>query len=379
MPSHWEANPGGAEFQVKCLLDALRSSGEFQTYHLARDLVEAVDCGGHRRLNIARTTRLSGYNRLFLDAPRLFRLLVRIEPDLVYQRALTSYAGVAAYFARRRQTKFVLHIAHDYEVTPLEQQPHTLTPGFRLFGVFERRVAEYGLRRSDFLIAQTSRQAEIMQTFYGRRADRIIPNFHPLPIESVDKERGAVVVVWVANLKPFKRPELFVQLAADLGGLDRVKFLMIGACSNRSRYAPLLERIRSISNLEYLGPLPIEEVNNILARSHVFVNTSSAEGFPNTFVQAWLREVPVVSLGVDVERLLAEQAGGFVAQTYEELRARVARLCQDSTLRDAIGQRAREIAEHRYSLRQISSLTGVFSEVLGGVEKGPHAGERSLQ
>ena len=62
--------------------------------------------------------------------------------------------------------------------------------------------------------------------------------------------------------------------------------------------ASLMRSIEATPNLEYLGQRTHAEVNELLARAHIFVNTSTHEGFPNTFIQAWLREVAVVSLSV---------------------------------------------------------------------------------
>ena len=54
-------------------------------------------------------------------------------------------------------------------------------------------------------------------------------------------------------------------------------------------------------------------MNRLLARSHIFVNTSTHEGFPNTFIQSWLREVVVVSLQVDPDQVLERQQVGIAA------------------------------------------------------------------
>ena len=47
------------------------------------------------------------------------------------------------------------------------------------------------------------------------------------------------------------------------------------------------------------------EVNALLEHTDLLVNTSDYEGFSNTFIQAWMRRVPVVSLRVDPDRLLS--------------------------------------------------------------------------
>ena len=59
--------------------------------------------------------------------------------------------------------------------------------------------------------------------------------------------------------------------------------------------------------------VPKEEVTRLLQQSRMLLNTSDAEGFPNTFLQAAQLGVPIVSLHVDPERMLAEYDCGFCA------------------------------------------------------------------
>src|SRR3569833_4221583 len=79
--------------------------------------------------------------------------------------------------------------------------------------------------------------------------------------------------------------------------------------------AQLMHSIEATPNLEFLGHRSTAEVNQYLARASVFVNTSVHEGFPNTFVQAWLRDAVVVSLTVNPDGVLDRRAVGIHAQT----------------------------------------------------------------
>ena len=366
MPSRWEAGGGGAQYQVKCLIDALSQQEGLEIYYLTRDPEGAEQQDGYRLVNIAGSGHLAGYNRLFLDSRRLYRKLVEIEPDCVYLRGLTSYAGVAARYAKSNGCRQVLHVAHDYEVTPLREQVSPLMAGFKPFVRIERAIGEYGLRHSDFIIAQTTHQAGLVEKYFSRNADAVIGNFHPPAQEVIEKNgSGRCSIVWVANLKPFKQPEVFVGLAEALAGRVDMEFLMVGDAGG-GRYAGLFERIEALPNLSYLGPLPISKVNQILAESDIFVNTSSAEGFPNTFIQAWMREVPVISLGVDVDGILADGEAGFKAHSVEELKSLVERLAGDQELRRTLGVRGRRLAEQRFSTNRIMELTRIVVDLIDG-------------
>jgi len=209
-------------------------------------------------------------------------------------------------------------------------------------------------------VTQTADQAALLERNYRRRADAVIPNFHPTPSEPIDKS-GVCTVVWVAGIKPWKRPEAFVNLADSLRDLADVRFVMVGSDTTGPGEKPwaeaLLRRIQDIPNLRYLGAQSQAQVNQLFARSHVFVNTSRYEGFPNTFIQAWMREVPVVSLQVDPDRLLEVQKLGMVCEDSEQqLATAVRKLVTDADTRLQYARRAREYALTRHSMANAMGL-----------------------
>ncbi|WP_430404412.1 glycosyltransferase [Fluviicola sp.] len=94
-----------------------------------------------------------------------------------------------------------------------------------------------------------------------------------------------------------------------------------------------------IPNFHYLGEIPNSEVNKQLSQSHILVNTSQYEGFSNTFVQAWMRKVVVVSLNSNPDGLLTDKEIGFVSGNPDELEKTIGDLVDNRDTIEKIGKR----------------------------------------
>jgi glycosyltransferase involved in cell wall biosynthesis len=295
MPSHWSGGLGGSEVQVKYIMDFIRQRTEHELVMICRN----TEMSDEQEAPIIKTSPLWPFGR-YLKAADYFSVrkhLRRQMPDVVYTRRGTPLVGFAAEYCRRFNKRLVFHIAAVEDVAP---------PRYRALQSIPKRVErplyEYGLRRADVIIAQAMYQADLLKQNYGLTCSAIIPNFHPTPA-LVEKATDTRTILWVANLKPVKRPEIFVNLARECECIDDVEFIMIGALQD-ARYSELLNNAAQLRNFRYLGQQPLEITNQYLGRAHLLVNTSRQEGFSNTFIQAWLRDVPVVSLSVDPDEVL---------------------------------------------------------------------------
>lgn len=349
---------GGSEYQAACLVDELVKNGGFEIFYLSRVVDPSFDPKGYRIIRISGTVHRR-YRSFAFDALPLTRLLREIRPDVIYQRALQPYTGIAAHYARRNDCKFVFHVASDYDVLPARLV--RLSPG-AIFGFMEKKVGDYGLIRAHHVIAQSKYQSDLLKANYGKRTAEIVPNFHPLPKEELRKKLNPLKVVWVGNFKRVKRPEIFVRLAEELRGYKEVEFIMVGRPGDARLYGKLHQRIAETMNLRYIGEQPIEKVNQLLAEASIFINTSTAEGFPNTFIQAWMRRVPVVSLSVDVDGVLMKESIGFCDGTYSGLINAAKKLVESKDLRCAMGRRAQTHAFEHHSTRNVGKLISFFRD-----------------
>ncbi|MFQ5470858.1 MAG: glycosyltransferase family 4 protein [Gammaproteobacteria bacterium] len=339
MPSHWASNFGGSEYQVRCLLDLLVSSSKFDIYYLARHVNPQYASAGYNIIQINKGGGLWRHG-LFLDLPQLHKAIHKLQPDVIYQRVGCAYTGATAYYSKYNNCNMIWHASHDEELLNVPNLSQNL-----LSRQFDKTLLRYGIRHANYIITQTHKQATLLRQQFNREPDLIVPNFHPRPVELVDVKKRHDVV-WVANLKKWKRPELFVKLADALRTFQSVNFIMIGRGGHSEWHRRIIAQAHQTQNLNYIGECTQEEVNRYLSTAKIFVNTSSSEGFPNTFIQAWMRKVPVVSLNVNPDAVFDQEQVGFVSGTFEQMVSDVKKLIQDDMLRQSMGNNA-----CRYAMR----------------------------
>ena len=295
-------------------------------------------------------------HRRICDIPTIIGALREIRPDVIYQRVGGAYTGAAARYANRAGCRMVWHIASDNDVLPYRECRNR--GGDMVW--LEKRILEYGIMRSNRIVAQTKTQARLLSDNYGREATAVIPNFHPPTEEIIDKS-GEKKVVWIANIKRLKQPELFLKLAEDLSDIESARFIMIGAQSADVSWRRTIGNMTArLDNLDYMGRRTQEEVNAVLADAHLLVNTSLYEGFSNTFVQAWMRRVPVVSLYVNPDRVFDSGLLGVHSGSYEALRDDVRVLLEQPRKLEQMGRYACQYAIENHSERNIERLIEVL-------------------
>lgn len=348
---------GGSEYQYQLLEQQLKS--RYQLYFLFRrpgDRQESkwIEDGVH--FVTYETRRQKGYNPYqYREIPNLLSHISAIKPDIIYKRGLNYITAAGVYYAKKQRIKSICHISSEADVTPYR----LVIDKRAAFDWFNKKLNRYSLKNADHVVTQAAYQDTLLAKNFGRQSDAIIPNFHPIPPGPFDKPDNKTVV-WIANFKRMKHPEVFIQLAeAALGTID-AEFIMIGRPAKGQWQKQLQKRIDLLPNLSHIGEQPIEAVAEVLAKAHLFVNTSDFEGLPNTFIQSWMREVPVVSLNVDPDDMIRQHVIGRLSGSFSQLVKDCREVLQNQILRETMGKKARKLAEEKYSLRNVQNLIDIF-------------------
>lgn len=215
----------------------------------------------------------------------LWRGMQKVGADIYYQRGADMHTGVVAAFCRRHGKKSVFAGAHDTDFLPGQELIR-----YRR----DKRLYKYGLVRVDAIVVQHLAQRQLCWQNY-RRNSMLIRSCYPTPITQADPSGG---ILWVASIRKYKGPERFIQLAKLL---PEYRFIMIGGpggndAESQSYYASIRTQAEAVPNLQFVGFVHPADIEQYFDRARIFVNTSDSEGFPNTFLQAWARAMPSVSL-----------------------------------------------------------------------------------
>jgi len=360
VPTHWSAMMGGAQYQARLLIEYLAEAGGFEVFYLTRSVAPGFVSNDHEVVCISSRRGLMRYS-FALDRKRLIGALRELQPDVIYQRVGCAHTGISAWYARRNSCRMIWHVAHDRTLSPGR---HRFSPTLPL-RLLDHTLMIYGIRHASTIVAQTKWQQDQLLRRFGRQSV-VIPNFHPDPAETSSKSTGPLQVVWIANMKEWKRPGVFLDLAEDCLN-QPVEFHMVGKPSQDAEFMQgLRTRVRTLPNVTYHGEQPQTEVNALLNRCHVFVNTSDHEGFANTFVQAWLRGVPVATLRVNPDRVFDLNDIGFCAEgDYGLLRDWLQTMVRTPSRLERLGRQAVGYARQHHSMRNAERLAALLIGVSG--------------
>jgi glycosyltransferase involved in cell wall biosynthesis len=345
---------GGAEYQYKILEEYFKE--KFDVYYLFR---HPKPLSGKKYLVYNYRFRQRYNPNVFTDAPVIYRLIKKISPDVIYKRSINYITAVGVLYAKLNNIKMVLHIAHQENVEKLKFQQKIKT----IFLLINQIIKKYVIRNTSMIICQAEYQNTLLQKNFRRNCNLCLPNLHPIPDSKIVK-RPPVKIVWIANFKQWKQPELFIELAEKFQDDQNIKFTMIGRPASGAWQRRLTKKINQLPNLEYRGELPIDEVNQILSESHIFVNTSINEGFPNTYIQAWMREVPVVALNCDPDNLIKTNKIGFHSKTFRQMIDDVKYLIKNKSVMEKMGKRANNYARETFSTSKAIKIVNLIEDTL---------------
>ena len=342
---------GGAEVQQSMIAPALARRG-WRVSMISLDFGQpegAVEQG----VTVHRTHKPdAGLPVVRFVHPRLtslWRAMRRANADVYYQRTADIQTAYVAQFCRMHGRRSVYAGASDVDFVPGQEDIRFAR---------DRAMFRWGVRSVDAVIVQNAVQLEALRENFGRQGF-LIPSCYVPPAGARADRAG--YVLWVATVRPSKRPELLLEVARRL---PQVRFVMIGGPDPGRREAEYMRSIAqmaaAVPNLEVRGFVPFVEAERAFDGARVVLNTSLYEGFPNTFLQAWARGIPTMGF-IDTGSRHGGEPVYDVASDADDAAARLQRLMSDDAYWSAASAR---VAAHFRESHSIDAVLDLYERIL---------------
>lgn len=297
----------------------------------------------------------------------LWSALARADAQLYYTSCAGMHVGLLSLFCAHHGRRFVFRCASDTDCDP----SRLLVRYAR-----DRWLYAYGLRRADAVLVQSAAQAQSLAQRFGlsgRVAGMLAEPAPPAARRDVD-------VLWAGNIRRVKRPERMIALADQL---PESTIHMVGGpvADEQALYDRIRAAARRYPNLVFHGHLPYWEASAMYGRARLLVNTSEAEGFPNSYLQAWMLGVPVVTFS-DPDGVIDCHGLGEVVRSDLAMRGAIRRLLADPEELAVRGERCRAYMRREYAEERIlAPYLAAFEELTRGPAGAPQllaGGERRV-
>ena len=365
MPWHISERGGGAEVQANYLAQELSARGYIVSYICQTSLssrINTVEIIGNINVHFLKP---SGSFQ-WLDQNKYLVPLKTIQPDYILQRLSSIVTYVLGKYCSKNNCKFIWFCTDnkspfsDFHLSKFKERFTLKSLGllkYTLFAISNKLIDYYrnkGMQLVDVAFSQNDFQKEKVKSNFGLETNRMISG-HPLPNHniSISQRFDNKTVLWCANFGTHKRPELFIELASKMQHTN-YKFVMVGGHSNQQYLNKLLEN--KPKNLIITGKLSFEEALKYFDEATLFVNTSAlgGDGFPNTFIQAWLRQVPVLSFGFDPDSIIENNNLGFNVATTKDATQQIETVFNNYNSYEMLSYNAYNYSQENHSIKKMT-------------------------
>jgi glycosyltransferase involved in cell wall biosynthesis len=216
-------------------------------------------------------------------------------------------------------------------------------------GSFAWLAYRIGLRLADQVIVQHDRQRQLLLDNYGKTG---IVRPCALAADDALPAGERRTILWVGRCERIKQPETFIALAHDF---PQEPFVMVcpPAASGPAYFESVRNQALKLRNMTFVERVPFQEIGAYFRAARLFVNTAIQEGFPNTFVQAWMHGTPVVSVSVDPGGVMARHGLGILCDgSQASLRQVLSSLLENRALWERLSRNASAYAHEHHDIRR---------------------------
>jgi glycosyltransferase involved in cell wall biosynthesis len=339
---------GGAQVQQILIGKELSSRGHdiyFVEYDSENKTERTVD-----GIQVVTKSRPSGpeVQRAYTVVRGTRQVLKDIAPDICYRRSLDFEILTLSYYSAIGNNRFIYGISHDDE---LSDTPRKYSTGIKSSAAY-LWLNKKSISNADAVIAQNSTQYNMAAAQLSTTILQIPNCYTTNKTKPIEWEYESPTVFWAARLESWKQPGVVTELAEKL---PEIEFIIAGGPGDEKIFSMLKNRESEIDNLHVLGHVPFSKIDRYFAAADIFLNTSEEEGFPNSFLQAWANQTPVVSLNVNPNNILTdEKIGRFADNSFDRLQTQIKELVTNQEMRNKLGDKSNRYLQKNHSVQAIA-------------------------
>lgn len=256
--------------------------------------------------NIKRINLLSEWWHAFL-------FTIKLRPEIIIYRGANRELLPLTQMSKLFGVKLLFFAASDVN----------FEPGKELVGSkLNRKCYQRAVKSCKYFIVQNTHQQETLRHNYGKDST-ILYNIWGTVRQSSAEDVPQSDAVWVANFRTLKRAEWVIDTAESK---PEYRFILAGGPMGDGKYYEEIKKHSdTMDNIDFLGPRSFFYTCELVSMSRVLLCTSTFEGFPNTFLQAWSHGLPIIST-VDPSGIISKYKLGETVNTEEELATSLQRI-----------------------------------------------------
>ncbi|MHA1381405.1 MAG: glycosyltransferase family 4 protein [Candidatus Helarchaeota archaeon] len=306
-----------------------------------------------------------GFTVIRLNNKEKFQFfLIKYKPAICYIREF-NYLNWLVKRIKKKKIPIAFGISHVLNTMPLSERyeqyllpKNILKTSYRNFVHFKNYLA---VKKTDKVISLSYELSERLKKL--NISNEVINNSAEY-IGMNSKKFPRISVIWVANIKAIKRPELFIKLAHKFSN-KKVDFLMIGEIRELKYVKYIKTAENELDNFHYLGFRPVRETIELITKSTLLVHTCQVEGFPNNFIQAWMVGVPTVTLSFDPDGVIEKNKIGYHSRTFDNFVINVDMILGNEDLRKEMSRNARKYFLENHDIeKNIKKYEKLFKELV---------------
>lgn len=363
MPWHISERGGGAEVQANYLSQELANRG-FQVSYICQTTNENK-INSKKTIGNVTVYWLKPSGRFqWQDQNKYLKPLKKIKPDYILQRLSSNVTYVLGKYRSKNNCKFIWFCTdnkspyNNFQFSKFKERSTIKSLGLLKYSVFalSNKIMDYyrnrGMNYVDIAFHQNNIQKTLMKKHFNLDSCIMISG-HPIPSQqiAISKRFKNQTILWCANFGQHKRPELFIELASKMQHTN-FKFVMVGGHSNKAYISKLLNN--KPDNLDVIGQLSFDESLKFFDNASILINSSEAEGFSNTYIQAWLRGVPTLVFGADPDNVIVNNNLGNSVKNVEQAVQYLEKTLNDNEAYRMVSDNAYNYAIKNHSIKKMT-------------------------